>query len=118
MDMTKIVTQVETAAEDLTSGEGGPMPEFQASRNEAGKMRTLKGILTRYHDDPTVEKPVIFAGRNYNPARDDEAVVTPRFVATTLSNVPFFQSASDVCTQLLVPTARAVAQRLKGFLGG
>lgn len=29
MDMTKIVTQVEGAAEDLTAGAAGPMPEFQ-----------------------------------------------------------------------------------------
>jgi hypothetical protein len=30
----------------------------------------------------TVEKPVIFSGRIYNPSRDDEAVVTPKFVKT------------------------------------
>jgi hypothetical protein len=29
MDMTKIITTVETAAEDLTSGTAGPMPQFQ-----------------------------------------------------------------------------------------
>jgi hypothetical protein len=36
MDMTKIVTQIEAAAEDLTSGAAGPMPEFQA-RTPNGK---------------------------------------------------------------------------------
>ena len=36
MDMTNIVTQVETAAENLTSGNAGPMPQFQA-RTPAGK---------------------------------------------------------------------------------
>ncbi|MGV8986718.1 MAG: 3TM-type holin [Cypionkella sp.] len=30
MDMSKIVTQIETAAEDLTSGVAGPMPQFEA----------------------------------------------------------------------------------------
>lgn len=29
MDMTQIVTQVEAAAEDLTSGAAGPMPQYQ-----------------------------------------------------------------------------------------
>lgn len=30
MDMTRIATAVETAAEDLTSGAAGPLPQFQA----------------------------------------------------------------------------------------
>lgn len=30
----------------------------------------------------TIEKPVIFAGRVFDPTRDDEAVVTPKFVRT------------------------------------
>ncbi len=29
MDMTKIITTVETAAEDLMTGTAGPMPQFQ-----------------------------------------------------------------------------------------
>ena len=29
MDMTKIVSQVETVAEDLTSGAAGPLPQYQ-----------------------------------------------------------------------------------------
>ena len=30
----------------------------------------------------TIEKPVVFAGRVFDPTRDDEAVVTPKFVKT------------------------------------
>jgi hypothetical protein len=30
----------------------------------------------------TIERPVVFAGRLYNPARADEAIVTPRFVSS------------------------------------
>src|ERR671912_913439 len=40
-----------------------------------------------------------------------ESLRSPRFVATTLSNVPFLKSASVVWVQLLVPTARAGAAR-------
>ena len=36
MDMTKIVAQVETVAEDLTAGTAGPMPQYQA-RTPSGK---------------------------------------------------------------------------------
>ena len=36
MDMTKIVTQAETVAEDLTSGTAGPMPPYQP-KTPAGK---------------------------------------------------------------------------------
>src|SRR5687767_14213812 len=40
-----------------------------------------------------------------------ESLRSPRFVATTFSNEPFLKSASVVCDQLLVPTARAGAAR-------
>ena len=34
--------------------------EFQAAKNEQGKLRALRGILDAYHDDPKNLKPVVF----------------------------------------------------------
>src|SRR3954468_18545725 len=49
--------------------------------------------------------------RSVFTARD--SLRSPRLVATTLSNVPFLKSASFVCVQLLVPTARTGAARAR-----
>src|SRR5882724_8666030 len=52
-----------------------------------------------------------------------ESLRTPRFVATTLSSVPFLKSSWLVCVQVLVVTARAVAvqnsvvvRKVNGFI--
>ncbi len=50
----------------------------------------------------TIEKPVIFAGRNYNPSRDDEVVVTPKFVST------FHKGVGDTVV-LDLPSAKQLA---------
>jgi hypothetical protein len=55
----------------------------------------------------TIEKPVLFAGRNYNPARDDEVVVTPRFVE-------FYHKGIGDTVVLDLPTAKQLADESNG----
>jgi sulfotransferase len=44
----------------LVRNQWDKLVEFQATRNEPGKLRVLQGILMSYHDDPAINKPVVF----------------------------------------------------------
>jgi len=44
----------------LVRNQWDKMVEFQATKNEPGKLRALRGILDAYHDDPKNLKPVVF----------------------------------------------------------
>lgn len=44
----------------LVRNQWDKLPEFQATRNEAGKLRALTGILRGYHDEDEQPRPVVF----------------------------------------------------------
>lgn len=44
----------------LVRNQWDKLAEFQATKNEAGKLRVLRGILDAYHDDPKNLKPIVF----------------------------------------------------------
>jgi hypothetical protein len=55
----------------------------------------------------TIEKPVIYAGRNLNPARDDEVVVTRKFVSH------YHRGVGDTVT-IQLPTAAELTESVVG----